>query len=151
MSNAPKGGPCAVLAVAVLAAGCGGGGYTKADFIARANAICASSLRQVRSIPSGTVLTTYLATALPIVQSEAHQLLGLRRPPDNGRDRAVLNHYFGALTQTVHDYQQLEVATKRGDQETVSSIEAALAASPLESLATSYGLRACGPPSATVA
>lgn len=141
----------ALVAAGALASGCGAGGNTKSDFIARANAICASSLRQARSIPSGSDLTAYLAAELPILQTEADQLLKLKRPPDTPRDRAILSRYFDALTQTVHDYRQLEAAAKNGDQDTVSSIEAALAASPLESLATSYGMRSCGPPSATVA
>lgn len=141
----------ALIAVGALASGCGAGGYTKSDFIARANAICAGSLRQARSIPTGSDLTAYLAAELPILQAEADQLLKLKRPPDTARDRAVLSRYFDALTQTVRDYRELESAAKNGDQDTVSSVEAALAASPLESLANSYGMRSCGPPSATVA
>jgi hypothetical protein len=138
------------MAAAALAAGCGAG-YTKSDFIARANAICASSLRQARSVPSGSGLTAYLAAELPVLQGEAVQLLKLRRPPDTARDRAILSRYFDALTQTVRDYRELETAARHGDQETESTIEAALAASPLESLASSYGMRSCGPPSATIA
>jgi hypothetical protein len=141
----------AVVTAAALAVGCGGGAYSKSDFVARANAICASSLRQARSIPSGSGLSAYLAAELPILDAEAGQLLKLRRPPDSARDRAILSRYFAALTQTVRDYRQLETAARRGDQDAESSIEAALAASPLQSLAISYGMRSCGPPSATVA
>jgi hypothetical protein len=141
----------ALIATSALAAGCGAGAYTKSDFIARADAICASSLSQARSIPSGGGLSAYLSAELPILETEANQLLKLRRPPDTARDRAILTRYFDALTQTVRDYRQLETATSQGDQDAASSIEAALAASPLESLATSYGMRACGPPTATVA
>jgi hypothetical protein len=140
----------APLALAVVLAGCGGG-YTKSDFVARADAICASALRQTRSIPPGADLGGYLAAVLAVVQSEATQLRALRRPPDTAGDRATLEQYFAALGQTVSDYRQLAAAAQSGDQQIVASAEASLAASPLESLAARYGLRSCGAPTATVA
>jgi len=141
----------ALLALAAVLTGCGGSAYTKRDFIARADAICAGALRQTRSIPAGTDLASYLSDVLPVIQSEADQLRALRRPPGTARDRATLNQYFAALGQTVSDYRRLAAAATTGDQGAVASAEAALAASPLESLAASYGLRSCGAPSATVA
>jgi hypothetical protein len=140
----------ALVAAGALAAGCGGA-YTKADFVARANAICASSLREARSIPSGSGPTTYLAAELPILEAEADQLLKLRRPPGPAKDQAILSRYFHALDQTVQAYRQLDIAVRHGDQQTVADAEAALADSPLPSLATSYGLQSCGAPGATVA
>lgn len=141
----------ALLPVIALIAGCGGSAYTKRDFIARADAICASALRETRSIPAGPDLASYAAAVLPVIQSEANQLRSLRRPPDDGRNQARLNQYFAALAKTVRDYHTLAAAARRGDQEAVAAAEASLAASPLESLATSYGLRSCGAPGATVA
>jgi hypothetical protein len=137
------------LAVPVLIAGCGGSSYTKHDFITRADAICAGALRQSRSIASGTALPTYLAQYVPVLQSEATQLQALRRPPDTAQDRATLARYFAALTQTVANYRQLAAAAKSGDQPAVNNAEAALAASPVFSLASSYGLRSCGTPGST--
>jgi hypothetical protein len=137
------------LALAVLVAGCGGAGYTKHDFITRADAICAGALRQARSIASGTALPTYLAQYVPVLESEATQLQALRRPPDTARDRATLARYFAALGQTVANYRQLATAAKRGDQQAVTNAEAALGASPVYSLATSYGLISCGTPGST--
>lgn len=138
----------APLTLAALVAGCGGA-YSKSDFIARADAICASSLRQTRVIAPGTALPTYLDELLAIVQSETAQLRALKRPPGSAHDRATLNGYFAALAQDVENYRALAAAAKRGDQQTVSSLEAALGASPSDSLAASYGLRSCSTPGST--
>ena len=139
----------AVLVAAAAIAGCGSS-YTKSDFIARADAICASSLRQTRSI-APSALGEYVAAVLPIVESEATQLRALKSPPQDARDQAALAKYFGALTQEVEDYRKLGAAAKRGDAQGVTDAEAALRASPATSLATAYGLRSCGTPGATSA
>jgi hypothetical protein len=132
----------------VLLAGCGGSRYSKHDFITRADAICAGALRQARSITPGA-LPTYLADYVPVLESEASQLQALRRPPGTARDRATLERYFAALKQAVAEYRQLAVAAKSGDEQGVTSAEAALGANPLYSLATSYGLSSCGTPGST--
>jgi hypothetical protein len=139
----------ALAVLAALAAGCAGGGYTKRDFIARADAICANALRQTRSIASGTALSSYLSEFVPVLRTEASQLRALRRPPGTATDRATLERYFAALSQTVAEYRQLAAAAKTGDEEAVSNAEAALGASPVYSLATSYGLSSCGTPGST--
>jgi hypothetical protein len=138
------------MATVVLIAGCGSS-YTKSDFIARADAICASALRQTRSIAPTSVLGEYVAAVLPVVESEATQLRALKSPPQNARDKAALAKYFGALAQELENYRKLGVAAKRGDGQGVTNAEAALRASPAASLATRYGLRACGTPGATSA
>ncbi len=137
------------LALTVLIAGCAGAGYTKHDFITRADAICAGALRQARSIAPGTALPTYLAQYVPVLESEATQLQALRRPPDTAHDRATLTHYFAALAQTIAEYRQLAAAANSGDHPDVTNAEAALGASPVYSLATSYGLTSCGTPGST--
>lgn len=140
---------CGVMALAVLLGGCGGSGYTKRDFVTRADAICAGALRQARSIAPGTTLPTYLAAYVPVLESEASQLEALRRPPDTARGRAILEHYYAALRQTVTEYRQLAAAAKSGEQDGVTNAEAALGASQVYSLATSYGLSSCGTPGST--
>jgi hypothetical protein len=140
---------CAAVSLATLLAGCGGGGYTKRDFVTRANAICAGALRQARSITPGTSLPTYLTNFLPVLESEASQLEALRRPPGTAGDRATLERYFAALRQTVAEYRQLAAAARTGDQEAVANAEAALGASPVDSLASGYGLSSCGTPGST--
>jgi hypothetical protein len=149
----------AVLGVAVLLAGCGGS-ETKQNFAARADAICASTVRQIRSIapPNFTsskaqqlsALGGYMAVVSPIVASEAKQLHALQRPAGSARARAALTRYLDALTQTAGDYQTLAAAAKRGDAQGVANAEGALRTSDVTALAQSYGLRSCGTPGATV-
>ena len=105
-----------LLALTVVVSACGGGGYTKTDFVARADAICTSTLRQTRALtpPASTsqpggALAAYLGQLVPLVQSEAHQLRALKRP----RQGSGLRHadaYFAALAQIVANYRQLEAA-----------------------------------------
>jgi hypothetical protein len=148
----------ALLVLAALLAGCGSS-YTKRDFVARADAICASAVRQTRSIapPSFTrdaahqlrALSDYFAQVLTVVRSEASQLRALRRPSEDAPARATLSRYLAALAQAANDYQQLAAAARRGDAQGVASAEAALRASPVPSLAARNGLPSCGIPGAT--
>jgi hypothetical protein len=149
---------CALLTLTVLLAGCGSS-YTKRDFVARADAICASAVRQTRSIapPSTTrggahptsALAGYLAEVLPVLQSEVTQLRALPRPTGDSPARAALARYLEALGQVAQDYRELAAAARRGDAQGVASAEAALRASPVATLAAGYGLRSCGTPGAT--
>jgi hypothetical protein len=154
------GATVALLTAAGLLAGCGGA-YTKRDFIASADAICASTVRQTRSLPPPSftssksqqlsALAGYLAVVLPLVRSEASRLRALRRPTADARNRAALQRYLRALDQEVGDYRALAAAAKRRDPQGVASAEAGLRRSPVASLAASYGLHSCGIPGATVA
>ena len=147
-----------LLALAALLAGCGGGGYTKSDFIARADGICTSTLRETRALvaPASTSQTggaqaAYLAEVVPLLQSEADQLRALKHPSGSAHDRATLTAYFTALGEVVAAYRQLEAAARRGDAQTVAAVEATLRTSPVAGLAASYGLRSCGTPGSTSA
>jgi hypothetical protein len=144
---------------AALLAGCGSSTVTKRDFIARADAICAGTVRQLRTIApqtgssSGTgALAGYLARAVPLVQSEADQLRALKRPSGGtAAERAALARYLGALTRETGSYRDLAAAARRGDTQAVANAEAALRRSPVPGLAAGYGLRACGTPAGTAA
>ena len=148
-----------LTAVAALPAGCGS--YTKSDFIARADAICASSVRQTRTIspPSFgrtaaeqlSALGDYLNRVLPIARSEVSQLRGLKLPKQTAAEGATLAGYLVAVGRAVGDYQALAAAAARADARGVSDAEAALRASPAATLAARYGLRSCSAPGATVA
>jgi hypothetical protein len=150
----------AVLLVATVPAGCGGS-YTKRDFIARADAICASSLREARAIgppssggaagASSAALSGYLAKLLPVVEAETSRLRALQSPRQSARDRATFDRWMAALAQDVEGYRRLAAAAGRGDIEGVVSAEAVLRTSPAAGLAASYGLRACGTPRGTSA
>jgi hypothetical protein len=139
--------------VALLAA-CGS--YTKHDFIASADAICASTVPATRAgaPPSArglSALAAYLGKLLPILRAEEKEIHALKRPAESARDGATLASYMRALSQSVSAFEQLASAAKAGDRQTVASAEAALRTSPVGSLASSYGLRSCGTPGATVA
>lgn len=148
----------AALALALACAGCGS--YTKQDYVARADAICANALRATRSIavrasPSASaqdpsVLAAYLQAALPVIQTEAQQLQRLRRPDDNARDRAVLSHYLRAVVRDASAYRRLATAAEHNDPQGIANAQAALRTSPVASLASEYGLHTCGTSGATV-
>jgi hypothetical protein len=149
----------ALVTVLALLAGCGA--YTKQDFVARADAICASTVRKTRSLtPPALIgskaqqlraLAGYLAVVVPLVQSETTQIRALRRPSEDPRDRAALARYLAALAQSAAEYGRLAAAARRGDASAVAGAEAALGTSPVATLADRYGLRSCGTPGATVA
>lgn len=140
-------------------AACGSSSYTKQDFIAQANAICSSTLRQTRALtpPSASgsgslaALGRYLTQAQPIVQAEADKLVALKRPPGTKRDAGLLSSYLAAVRQRAVSYRQLTIAAEAGDAQGVADAEASLRASNAASLAASYGLKTCGAPEATVA
>jgi hypothetical protein len=145
------------VAAVVLLTGCGS--YTKADFVASANAICAGAVRATRALPPPTstagaagasALSAYLERLLPVVRSETKQLLALRRPTGKPRQSASLRRYLAAVSQTRTDYIALAAAARRGDVEGVAEAESRLRASSVAALAARYGLRSCANPGATV-
>jgi hypothetical protein len=154
--------PLAALLIAILLGGCGS--YSKANFVARADAICASATRQERSLtpPSfagaATVrarsLAAYLAREAPIVRSEARQIALLQRPAGTPRSRAQLNAYLRALATAAADFRRLAAAAGSAPPGAVarriSAAEATLAADPVATLATGYGMHACAGPGATI-
>lgn len=149
-----------LVTVALLLSACGGSGShnTKADFVARANAICTKTLNQTRAItpPASTqpggALAAYLGRLVPLLQSEADQIRALKRPTTGtAQDRQVLSQYLAALGQVVVAYRQLETAAKHGDAQTIATVEATLRSNPAADLAASYGLRSCGTPGTTAA
>lgn len=153
------GGVLALLALAAALIGCGS--YTKRDFIARADAICASTLRQTRLIapPSFTqdkaqrlrALAGYAQQVLPLIRSETTQLRGLRRPSQATADRDALTRYLAAAEGVAVDYRDLSTAAAKNDAVGVARAEAALSTSQVGSLAARYGLRTCGTAGATTA
>ena len=146
------------LLAALALAGCGG--YSKSHFVARADAICASALRQLRSIPPPSfgqsaaqqrvALAGYLAAVVPVLQSQSSELHALPRPAQGAGSRAALTRWLAALDQAVRDYGRLQAAAQHGDAQGVADSEATLRASPVASLAAGYGLSACATPSATI-
>ena len=149
----------AAFALAVVVAGCGGS-YTKRDFAARANAICASTVRATRSVaaPNFTgngshrlpATAAYLNKVLPLVQSEARKIRRLPVPSESAAQRVKLHKYLNALTRAVSEYRAMALAASHRATSDFASAETALGANPVTALATSYGLKSCGAPGATV-
>jgi hypothetical protein len=133
----------AAVAGGLAVTGCGGHTATKADVVARANAICINTLHATREVPppNGQAgLADYLAKVLPIIEKEAKDTRALPRP---AQGRAVLNRYVAAVTATATQYRALASAAKNGEATAVSQGLAALRASPAPALAAQYGLTRC--------
>jgi hypothetical protein len=154
--NAGRRSAALALAVTtVVLSACGSSGESKKDFIARANAICNNTTRDVATVPapstSGTVtlpaLARYLGAVAPIVASEAKQLNALPRPAS---DQSALRRYLAAVAATAGHYKALENAARSGDRQAISAATGALRASPASRLAAAYGLKECAGPSGTV-
>jgi hypothetical protein len=154
--------PLAALLIAALLGGCGS--YSKADFVARADAICTSATRQERSLGppnfSGTAtvrtrsLAAYLDREAAIVTSEAKQIARLQRPSGRRRSRAALNAYLRALATAAADFRRLAAVAgsppRPAVARRVSAAEATLATDPVATLAAAYGMLACAGPGATI-
>jgi hypothetical protein len=136
-----------VLTGSITATACGGHTATKRDVIARANAICSASVREVRSVTppaagdgSLASLSDYLQKVLPIVEKEGSDTRALPRP---AADRAVLNRYIAAVTGAEQQYRAVAAAAARNDPAAVAQALSALRSSPATTLARQYGLNRC--------
>ena len=136
-----------VLAGSITATACGSHTATKQDVIARANAICSASVRDVRSVAppaagDGTLasLSAYLQKVLPIVEKEGGDTRALPRP---ARDRALLTRYIAAVTAAEQQYRAAAAAAARNDRAAVAQALSALRSSPATTLARQYGLSRC--------
>jgi hypothetical protein len=145
-------GSLIALTAVICVAGCGAN-YTKRDFLARADGICNTAVREIRSIappaspagqPEAVAVGAYFKKLVPIAESEVAQLRALRRPPGSAADAANLSRYLHTLAGDAGVYRQLGVAAASGDSTGVASAEAQLRASPVAGLAAAYGLRQCG-------
>ena len=144
---------------AMLVAGCGS--YTKKDFTAQANAICAHTLQELRALPAPAAaggdrarlvaLGGYLGRAAPLIEGEATKLAKLQRPDGSKAQRALLASYLAAEQTTAADYATLARAAASGNAAAVSAAGARLRSSTASGLAAQYGLPDCASPGATIA
>src|SRR5262249_3657289 len=151
-------GTVVLLLTAAVLGGCGGK-YTKQDFVARANAICDSTVRDTRRIPPPSftgsapqrleALAGYVGPVLPIARSEEAKRRDLKRPPGTPGELRLLDRYYAALGKSVASYRDLQTAAQNGDAAGVTAAVAALRANPVATLATRYGIRSCGVPGTT--
>jgi hypothetical protein len=147
----------ALAIVATTLGGCGSAGESKSDFVARANAICETAVRDVLDVtlPSASgdgtslsALSRYLQTVTPVVEGEVKQLRALPRP---AADRALLDRYLNALASSAAQYRVLDDAARHRDRAALAGATGALRASPAAQLATRYGLAECAGSAGTAA
>jgi len=158
-----------MIGTATLAlAGCGGGGQdepasggpgrsakplTKAQFIVRADAICADVKRaqepyseRIRALSRGGELTR-LTPILEAALGESRKGLGrLRALPAPGEDRATLDGYLAAADRLLAASTALTEAARSDDRakgRRVAATADALSADE-KRLADEYGFRECG-------
>lgn len=133
------------MTLAAALGGCGGHTATKQDVIAQADAICASALRAVRSTPppattSLTALSPYLQQVMQVVDKEVASLRKLPRP---ARDRALLDRWLAAESQSRVEYTTLAAAASRGDRPATTQALATIGGSQAPALAKRYGALQC--------
>jgi hypothetical protein len=101
----------AILAVPLLAAGCGGGGddnLTKSEFVAQGNAICKKGNQQLNAAgkalgkhPTKAQFTSFTTdTLIPSIESQASQIRALKEPSaDEDQVNAILDEVDAAVAK----------------------------------------------------
>jgi hypothetical protein len=140
----PEGRPSvrtAILAVAALAAGCGGGdGYAK-----RADAICAKYNRQIRALRQPRTIagiSAFTAKAIPIARRGDDELRSLEPPKG---DEATAKKWLAANEDVVEAIERLGAAARRDDRAGIRKAlrEGNRANERAKRLARQLGLRVC--------
>ena len=128
-------------------AACGGHTATRADVVARGNAICADAQNAVRALPSPATgqgslpsLARYLDRVTPVLDKEVASLRGLPRPAAR---RSTLTAFVGAEASLASGYRALAAAARRDDQAAVTRTLAGLRGNRSGTLAARYGLTQC--------
>jgi hypothetical protein len=135
-------------ALALLAAGCGGGGeepLSKAEFQSQANAICAKYEKQLNALgtPSSIdEIPDLVQQALVILNKEIDEIAALNPPDELQSD---FDKMIAASNKTKAAANDLSAAAKSGDQAAVQkALEDGNAASDeADQLATGLGLGEC--------
>ena len=123
-----------VVAGALALGGCGAGAITPAQYVARADAICAHTLAEVRTGAG-------LAATPQLVQARYQALARLPRPAAR---RTLLNRFLAAERAEIGLWQRLVAASRHPSQPLgIDRALAALAGSPASDLARAYGIRDC--------
>jgi predicted nucleic acid-binding Zn-ribbon protein len=144
-----RGSVAAVLGgLALLAAGCGGGGeepLSKAEFQSQANAICAKYEKQLNALgaPSSIdEIPDLVQQALVILNKEIDEIAALNPPDEQQSD---FDKLIAASNKTKAAANDLSAAAKSGDQAAVQkALEDGNAASDeADQLATGLGLGEC--------
>lgn len=140
--------PALVGVLALLAAGCGGGGeepLSEAKFQSQANAICAKYQKQLNALgtPSSIdEIPDLVQQALVILNKEIDEIAALNPPDELQSD---FDKMIAASNKTKAAANDLSAAAKSGDQAAVQkALEDGNAASDeADQLATGLGLSGC--------
>jgi hypothetical protein len=145
------------LAAAVLLAGCGGGhkSPSRAQFIARADRICADTNAQYPAIER--TLKSVLGTSSPDLQAGADALVRARRLGERGLarlrallvphgDEARISSMWAAVEDEVAAIGRLANGVRRNDPKlaTPAQTDILTAAQRYKDIASGYGFRECG-------
>jgi hypothetical protein len=121
-------GPATVVvtAFAVLAAGCGGDGggerLSRADYVAKADAICLATARKRQALPVPSAIAQiprYVDRALPLLDSERSDLRAL--PPPSELEDEVAS-WLNAMQEERGALSDLRSAAKSGNSAKVRAI-----------------------------
>jgi hypothetical protein len=137
-----------MLFLLLLLAGCGGGGssrLSKADFIAKANAICSKYQAKINALPqpkSVKDVPGYIDKALPLLQAGTSQLEGLKAPTEL---QSTADEWRGILHTQVDQAKSLKTAAEKGDVAGVTRIANGASAQNKRAnqLAAQLGAQAC--------
>jgi hypothetical protein len=142
-------GGIALVAVAMAFAGCGGdddngssgSGPTKAEYIAKADAICQAgddaintASKSLGSSPTEAEVTTFLTgTLLPNIEGQLKDLRALEPPKD---DKDTINAIYDAL--------EADVAKAKADPATLNVAGSKSPFADANAKAQAYGMKVCG-------
>jgi hypothetical protein len=135
----------AILSAGILSA-CGGSGASptaRAEFLARANAICASGLRKARQLQqpkSAAGLLPFTERARPIVAKIVAELAAVTPPASS---RAAYGKYLAKVTEEVKAIGQLVVALRGHDIRLGQSALGELNSNVSNAEASALGLSQC--------
>jgi hypothetical protein len=141
------------LAVVLAASGCFGGGgassgtsgSTRAQFIARAVAVCNRYQHQIGVLPQVTDLPGLAVAAGRAVALQRRELHDLRALTPPRADRAAVGRLLGSLQLSIGAGSRLSAAAASGDRTAVLAATQVLTARLLETnrLAQPFGLGSC--------
>jgi hypothetical protein len=147
----------AVTAGLLLAACGGGGGLSKAEYVARANAICRAAAQQVAALDapgqSDVAQLPKVAGEVVAVQRKALDRLKAIKAPK--ADRTEIAKWIALVDQTIDQAEVSAKSQRSGDitRAMAANLNGAALDKRADELARAYGLRGCvraaTPPSTT--
>lgn len=138
---------CLALAVSLAGlAGCGGNGPSRAEFVSRADKICASAASEIRRVPQPSSLAAaeaYFRSSRQIVEDVRKRIGDL---PEPKADRQAIAAYLDSFARPLAAYHRLESASRRGDAAGVRRAAADLrrVSTRTDRLARDLGMERCG-------